>query len=77
MHFHLMCIIRRGIREKNKKTERGQSPGPPQVTPRKKGKLPWRTFKKYFNQWKIFIFICEKDGCKAPYRHEHRLLYEE
>ena len=49
----------------------------PQVNPRKKGKLPWRTFKKYFNQWKILIFICEKDGCKAPYRHEHRLLYEE
>ena len=52
-------------------------PARPQVNPRKKAKLPWRTFKKYFNQWKILIFICENDGCKAPYRHEHRLMYEE
>jgi len=41
-------------------------PARPQVNPRKN-----------FNQWKILIFICENDGCKAPYRHEHRLLYEE
>ena len=63
--------------KQTKRQRKAKVLGLPQVTPRKKGKLPWRTFKKYFNQWKILIFICERDGCKAPYRHEHRLLYEE
>ena len=41
---------------KSKKQRRANVPSRPQVNSRKKGKLPWRTFKKYFNQWKFFIF---------------------
>ena len=65
------------IMKQTKRQRRAKVPSRPQVNPRKKGKLPWRTFKKHFNQWKLIIFVCEKDGCKAPYRHEHRLMYEE
>ena len=67
--------------KQTKRQRRVKSPSQPQVNSRKKGKLPWRAFKKYFNQWKFFIFECSnpdgKDCRKALYRHEHRLMYEE
>ncbi len=62
--------------KQTKRQRRAEVPSRPQVNPRKKGKLSWRTFKKHFNQMKLIIFVCEKDGCKAPYRHEYRLMNE-
>ena len=44
------------IMKQTKRQRRAKVPSRPQVNSRKKGKLPWRTFKKYFNQWKFLIF---------------------
>jgi len=42
--------------KKTKRQRRVEVPARPQVNSRKKGKLSWRTFKKYFNQCKFLIF---------------------
>ena len=47
--------------KQTKRQRKAKVPALPQVTPRKKGKLPWRTFKKQFHvkmgaemPWPIF-----------------------
>ena len=42
--------------KQTKEQRKAKVPSSPQVTPKKKGKLPWRTFKKHFNQCKFLIF---------------------
>ena len=67
--------------KKTKRQRRAKVPARPQVHPRKKSKISWRTFKKYFNSWRLFLIDwTDPDGQvgrKALYRHEHRLMYEE